>query len=58
MVDYYPVSQNRKSPESAPEPEKGDEELPESIVAVVWNVYEEKGNAKSLALRISIRLPR
>jgi hypothetical protein len=54
MVDYLPLSINRK----LPEPEQDEEqEVLEPVIDVVYNVYQEKGDAKSFALKISIRLP-
>jgi hypothetical protein len=56
MVDYsLPRSNNWKLPEPYPEPE--EEAAPQPEVAIVWNVYKEKGDAKSMALKISLRLP-
>jgi hypothetical protein len=57
MVDYFPVSQNRKLPEPAPEPEPDDAAMLHPTVDVVLNVYKEKRDAHSIALRISFRLP-
>jgi hypothetical protein len=55
MVDYYPLrNTNHKLPD--PEPEE-EQEAPQPDVAIVWNVYKEEGEAKSMALRISLRLP-
>jgi hypothetical protein len=56
MVDYFPI-QNRKFPEPAPEPEEIDETAHDATVDVVLNVYKEKRDAHSIALRISFRLP-
>jgi hypothetical protein len=56
MVDYVPVSQNRKFPEPDPEPEV-EQALSEPVVDVVYNVFQEKGGAKSFAVKVSIRLP-
>jgi hypothetical protein len=54
MVDYLPLSINRK----LPEPEQDEEqEVLEPVIDVVYNVYQEKGDAKSFALKISFRLP-
>jgi hypothetical protein len=55
MVDYYPIPKNHKLPQ--PEPEGEEQEALQPEVDIVWNVYTEKGDAKSLALRISLRLP-
>jgi hypothetical protein len=57
MVDYFPVSHNRKFPEPAPEPEPDEESVQDATVDVVLNVYKEKRDAHSIALRISFRLP-
>jgi hypothetical protein len=54
MVDYLPLSINWKLPE--PEPEE-EQEVLEPVIDVVYNVYQEKGDAKSFALKISFRLP-
>jgi hypothetical protein len=57
VVDYQALrSNNWKLPEPDPEPEE-DQEGQQPQVDIVWNVYTEKGEAKSLALRISLRLP-
>jgi hypothetical protein len=53
MVDYYKLPTPRTPP--APEPE-GAEVFQEPVVTVVWNEYREAGNAKSFALKVSIRL--
>jgi hypothetical protein len=54
MVDYYPLrSTNHKLPEPDPEEEQAVQE-PE--VQVVWNHYEN-GDAKTVAVTVSIRLP-
>jgi hypothetical protein len=46
------------TPRKLPEPEPQEEQaLQEPVVTVVWNEYREAGNAKSFALKISIRLP-
>jgi hypothetical protein len=56
MVDYYPL---RYTTRKLPEPEEGDDvEVLEPVVDVVVNTYQEKGDAKSFALKISVRLPR
>jgi hypothetical protein len=55
MVDYYPLrSTNQKLPEPEPEVEQ---EVREPTIDVVWNVYQETGNTKSFALKVSIRIP-
>ena len=58
MVDYFPVSQNRKFPKPDPEPEaEEEEEVREPVVVdLVYNAYEER-NGKTIALKISFRLP-
>jgi hypothetical protein len=56
MVDYVKLLTPRKQPEPDPELEEEQESL-QPQVDIVWNVYTEKGDAKSLALRISLRLP-
>jgi len=54
MVDYYPVPQIRREPA----PEQGDEEaVPTPEVEIVWNHYE-KGGAKTVAVKVSFKLPR
>ena len=54
MVDYFKLPANHNLPNVEPEE---DQEEPQPQVDIVWNVYSEKGDAKSLALRISLRLP-
>jgi hypothetical protein len=56
MVDYTLRSNNWKQPEPGTEVEQ---EVLEPVVDidVVWNVYQEKGNARSMALKVSLRLP-
>jgi hypothetical protein len=57
MVDYLPFrSNNWKLHELEPDSEE-DQEEPQAQVDIVWNVLTEKGDAKSLALKISLRLP-
>jgi hypothetical protein len=57
MVDYQKLHANNwKLPAPDPEPEE-EQETPQPEVAIVWNVYKEKGDAKSMALKISLRLP-
>lgn len=54
-MDYYPLrSTNHTQPEPDPEEEQA---VREPVVDVVWNVYTEKGDAKSMALKVSLRLP-
>jgi hypothetical protein len=56
MVDDHPIrTHNWKLPE--PEPEVDDEAVLEPTVDVVVNVYREKRDGKTVALKISIRLP-
>jgi hypothetical protein len=55
MVDYYPIRSNNWN-QPQPEPEE-EQEVLEPVIDVVYNVYQEKGDAKSFALKISIRLP-
>jgi hypothetical protein len=55
MVDYYPL---RYTTRKLPEPEEEGQELLQPVVDVVVNTYQEKGDAKSFALKISVRLPR
>lgn len=57
MVDYLPLSQNRKFPEKAPAPEEIDEPVQDATVDVALNIYREKNNAQTFALRITFRLP-
>jgi hypothetical protein len=55
MADYFPLwSNNHTLPDVEPEEER---EAPQPEVDIVWNVYTEKGDAKSMALKILIRLP-
>jgi hypothetical protein len=56
MRDYLPLQSNHNLLEPDPEPEEEQAE-PQPEVAIVWNVYKEKGDAKSMALKISLRLP-
>jgi hypothetical protein len=57
MVDNNMLRANNwKLPEPEPEPEEEQGAL-EPHVDIIWNVYQEKGEAKSLALRISLRFP-
>ena len=57
-MDYLPLrSNNSKFPEPAPEPEEIDEAVHDAVVDAVLNVYKEKRDGYSIALRISIRLP-
>jgi hypothetical protein len=56
-MNYYPLRSNGwKLPDPQPEPEE-EPAAPQPEVAIVWNVYKEKGDAKSMALKISLRLP-
>ncbi len=57
MVDYFPVSQKRKFPEPAREQEDLDEPVQDATVDVALNIYREKHNAQTIALRITFRLP-
>ncbi len=55
MLDYFPLrSISHKLPDVKPEEEQAELQ-PE--VAIVWNVYKEQGEAKSMALKITLRLP-
>ena len=57
MVDYQLIrSSNHDLPEPGPEEAQAAPD-PAVDVDVVWNVYTEKGDAKSMALKILIRLP-
>jgi hypothetical protein len=57
MVDYVPLrSNNWKLPEPEPEPDEEPAALA-PVIDVVINSYHEKGDAKSFALKLSIRLP-
>jgi hypothetical protein len=57
VVDYELLHPNNwKLPDPEPEPEE-EPAAPQPEVAIVWNVYKEKGDAKSMALKISLRLP-
>jgi hypothetical protein len=54
-MDYYPLhSSNHKLPPPADEEEQA---VPEPEVQVVWNHYEKAG-AKTMAVTVSIRLPK
>jgi hypothetical protein len=57
VADYQKLRNNNwKLLKQEPEPEEVQEgQQPE--VDIVWNVYTEKGDAKSFALKVSIRLP-
>jgi hypothetical protein len=57
MVDYFPVSQNRKFPDPAPEPEADDAATKDATMDVVVNVYKEHRDGYSIAVRLSFRLP-
>jgi hypothetical protein len=57
MVDYFPVSPNRKFPEPAPEPEAEDVVAKDATMDVVVNVYKGKQDGYSIALRLSFNLP-
>jgi hypothetical protein len=54
MRDSLPLQSNHNLPDPLPEEEQA---VPEPVVDVVWNVYTEKGDAKSMALKVSLRLP-
>jgi hypothetical protein len=56
MVDYELLRANNWKLPAEPDSEE-DQEALQPQVDIVWNVYSEKGDAKSLALRISLRLP-
>jgi hypothetical protein len=57
VVDYELLRPNNwKLPTSEPEQEE-EQASPQPDVAIVWNVYKEEGEAKSMALKISLRLP-
>jgi hypothetical protein len=56
MVDYIKLPTNWREPEPEQEGEE-DQELLAPVVDVVYNVYKEKGNAQSIALKISFRFP-
>jgi hypothetical protein len=57
MVDHYPLqSNNWRQPEPTPEPED-EQEAQHPEVEVVWNHYE-KGGEKTIAVKVSVRLPR
>jgi hypothetical protein len=57
LVHYHKLrSNNWKLPEPDPEPEE-EQAVCEPQVDVVINSYHEKGDAKSFALKVSIRLP-
>jgi hypothetical protein len=54
MVDYFPLSTNRKLPDPEPEEEQA---VLEPVIDVVVNTYQEKEECRSFALKLSIRLP-
>jgi hypothetical protein len=54
MVDYYPL---RYTNREHPDPDQEEQEARHPEVNVVWNHYE-KGGAKTIAVKVSIRLPR
>jgi hypothetical protein len=57
MVDYLPFrSNNWKLPEPEPEPAEDQEGQQSVVVDCVYNLYEEP-NGKTIALKISMRLP-
>jgi hypothetical protein len=57
MVDYHPLrSNNWKLPEPDPEPEEEPEAQQPVVVDVVYNTYEER-NGKTIAIKVSLRLP-
>jgi hypothetical protein len=57
MVDYLPLrSNNWKQAEAEPEP-KEEQAVLAPVIDVVVNTYHEKGDCKSFALKLSIRLP-
>jgi hypothetical protein len=53
MVHYVKLPANWKPPASEPEEEQAQ---PQPEVEVVWNHYE-KGRAKTVAVKVSFRLP-
>jgi hypothetical protein len=56
MVDYQPIrSYNHKVPD--PDTEVEEEASHDAIVDAVINVFRERNNSQSIALRISFRLP-
>jgi hypothetical protein len=55
LVDYYPIRSNNGKPPD-PEPEEEQEAL-QPFLDVVWNVYHARGVAKTVAVKVSIRLP-
>jgi len=58
MVDYNVLRADNWKLPAEPEPEEEEEqEVLEPEVTIVWNTYIEKGDAKSMALKVSIRLP-
>jgi hypothetical protein len=56
-MDYHPLPPNGwKLPDTEPEPEE-EQAAPEPVVVdLVYNAYEER-NGKTIALKISLRLP-
>jgi hypothetical protein len=58
MVDYQTLHANNWKLPAAPNPEPEEDQAdPQPEVTIVWNVYKEQGDAKSMALKISLRLP-
>jgi hypothetical protein len=56
-MDYHPLRSNGwKLPEPDPEPEEEQEGQEPLVVDLVYNAYEER-NGKTIALKLSIRLP-
>ncbi len=56
MVDYYPLHHgNHNLPESNLEAVPHDDPVPE--IAVAYNDYVENGQARTIAVTLSIRLP-
>jgi hypothetical protein len=57
MVDYDLLRANNwKLPEPEPEQEE-EQEGQQPAIDLVWNVHQETGDAKTIALRLTIRLP-
>jgi hypothetical protein len=58
MADNHSIrTHNWKLPDPAPEPEADEEAAQDAVVDVVFNLFREKNNGQSMALRISVRLP-
>jgi hypothetical protein len=58
MVDNHSLrTHSWKLPDPEPDPEEIAEAVQDAVVDAVLNVYKEKRDGYSIALRISFRLP-